>query len=116
MTHSGSNGDGQVVHELRPLRGDADIAAAAADGDAQAWEQLVRVHAQLVWDTVRLHGLDTVDAAQVCQLVWLRCADQLTGLALRGAVREWLVATADTEAARAARADGATEGARPNAC
>jgi hypothetical protein len=110
MTDSEANGDGEVVDELRRAR-EAELVR-----EAGVWERLVDAHAQLVWDTVRLHALDTVEAARVCQLVWLRCADRFTVLARTGGVREWLVATAYGEAARAARAGRKASGTGRDAC
>jgi len=110
MAESGANGDSEVVDEVRRAR------EARLVREARAWERVVDTHAQLVWHTVRLHALDTAEAAQVCQLVWLRCATRFTVLARTGGLREWLVATAYAEAARAARPGRKASGPGRDAC
>jgi DNA-directed RNA polymerase specialized sigma24 family protein len=68
-----------------------------------AWDALVEVHAQRVWDAARRHGLDLAEAAEVCQSAWLRLAGHLAEVA-EVEVGTWLCAVADSEACRVARA------------
>jgi DNA-directed RNA polymerase specialized sigma24 family protein len=73
-----------------------------SDAGAQlAWDALVERHGQQVWDAARRHGLEVAEAAEVCQLAWLRLADNHHEVA-EGDVGEWLCAVAHSEALRVA--------------
>jgi DNA-directed RNA polymerase specialized sigma24 family protein len=83
---------------------DRALVAAAQRGDAAAWDALVDRHAELLWTTVIDHGLDQRQAAQVCAITWLRCADHLDDVAVLEEIGEWLQGTARREC-RSAQAD-----------
>jgi DNA-directed RNA polymerase specialized sigma24 family protein len=72
-------------------------------GDQRGWDALVERYSQQVWDAARRHGLGAAEAAEVCQVAWLRLADHLTAVAPRD-VGAWLCAVADAEARRVAGA------------
>jgi RNA polymerase sigma factor (sigma-70 family) len=78
----------------------AGLVAAAAGGDAEAWEALVARYAGLVWGVARALGLDAVDAADVSQTTWLRLAEHLERLREPDLVGAWLAVTARREALR----------------
>lgn len=73
----GVRGTGLLVST--PTR-DRQLVRAAALGDEGAWDALVAVHGQLVWDVLRACGLGRGEAAAASELVWLRLAQGLTGL------------------------------------
>lgn len=75
---------------------DRQLVRAAALGDADAWDELVDVHAPALWAHVRGAGLGADEATAVCELVWVRLAQALPDLGgepLSG----WLHRTAATE-------------------
>src|SRR5664280_3875014 len=85
------------VGSWRVRRGDLAAvggrAAAAAAGDATAWEQLVDRYAGLVWSVClryRLADADA-DADDVSQAVWLRTVEQLDRLGDAEALPGWLI-------------------------
>ncbi|HEX7277433.1 MAG TPA: sigma-70 family RNA polymerase sigma factor [Acidimicrobiales bacterium] len=83
-----------------------DVAAVvqrAAGGDADAWSELVRQFAGLVWSTVLAHGLSQSDADDVAQMTWLRLAEHLHRLRDPDRVGLWLATTARNEAMRVAK-------------
>ena len=55
----------------------APLIAAAAAGDASAWDTLVERFSGLLWATARSHRLDMSDAADVVQTTWLRLLENL---------------------------------------
>jgi RNA polymerase sigma factor (sigma-70 family) len=75
----------------------------AAGGDQQAWDELVRGYAGLVWTVARLHGLSSSDAADVSQVTWLRLVEHIRGLREPERLAAWLATTARREAGRVAR-------------
>jgi RNA polymerase sigma factor (sigma-70 family) len=84
----------------------ADVATLvhrAADGEAQAWGELVEQFSALVWSIARGYGLDSADAADVSQTSWLRLAENLHRLNDPDHVGAWLATTARREALRVVR-------------
>jgi RNA polymerase sigma factor (sigma-70 family) len=75
----------------------------AAGGDQEAWDELVRGHAGLVWTVARLHGLSSSDAADVSQFTWLRLVEHVRGLREPERLAAWLATTARRESRRVAR-------------
>jgi RNA polymerase sigma factor (sigma-70 family) len=75
----------------------------AARGDQEAWDELVRGHAGLVWTVARLHGLSPSDAADVSQFTWLRLVEHIRGLREPERLAAWLATTARRESRRVAR-------------
>jgi RNA polymerase sigma factor (sigma-70 family) len=75
----------------------------AAGGDQQAWDELVRGYAGLVWTVARLHGLSSSDAADVSQVTWLRLVEHIRDLREPERLAAWLATTARREASRVGR-------------
>lgn len=81
-----------------------DLARAAAAGDHHGWNGLVERFGELVWSTVRAHGLRSDDSADVVQTTWLRLAEQLHRLQdEHDRLGVWLAATARRESQRLLR-------------
>jgi RNA polymerase sigma factor (sigma-70 family) len=81
----------------------APLVRSALDGDSEAWDELVRRFAGLVWSVARAHGLEPADAADVSQTTWLRLAENLPRLRDPERVGAWLATTAKREALRVLR-------------
>ena len=86
----------------------ARLVAAAADGDATAWETLVDRYARLVVAVCRRYRLAEIDVADVSQTVWLRLVDHLPTLRDPDALPGWLVTTARNESLRMIRSSRRT--------
>jgi DNA-directed RNA polymerase specialized sigma24 family protein len=69
--------------------------------DKAEWDALVERLSQPVWAKARSRGLGTLDAAEVCQLAWLRLADHVDELVSDVDIAAWLCAVVDDEASRA---------------
>lgn len=81
----------------------AVLVRAAADGNDEAWEQLVDHFAGLVWAVARGHGLSAADAADVSQSTWLRLAENVASIRQPERVGAWLATTARNESIRVIR-------------
>ena len=79
------------------------LLAAAADGDAGAWNALVDRYASLVWSVARAHRLADADAADVSQTVWLRLVEHLDRVRDPDALGAWLATCTRRECLRALR-------------
>jgi DNA-directed RNA polymerase specialized sigma24 family protein len=79
----------------------------AQHGDERAWDALVELHAQLVWDVCRASGLTSAESAATCELIWLRFAQSIAQL---GGTRvdEWLGLLAAQECTAAHQRMGRT--------
>jgi RNA polymerase sigma factor (sigma-70 family) len=73
------------------------LVAAAADGDAAAWRQLVHRFSGLIWSIARAHRLSDADAADVTQTTWLRLAEHIGKLNAPDRVGAWLATAARRE-------------------
>jgi DNA-directed RNA polymerase specialized sigma24 family protein len=73
----------------------------AADGDRQAWSQLVAHFAELVSSIASAHRLDEVDAARVRTTVWRRLDRNLGKIRQPDRVGTWLGAVARDECVKA---------------
>lgn len=90
--------------ESTPMGGDVeDLLRRAANGDRQAWEQLVDRYARLVWSVARSFGLDDATAADVSQTVWLRLVEHSTAIRQPERLAGWLATTTRREALRVLR-------------
>src|SRR5215211_5906330 len=79
---------------------DADrMLAAAAAGDDSAWGSIVDSNVDRLWCSAMAEGLSEPDAAQVCELAWLRLSQRLHTFASLDDVCRWLDATTSREAA-----------------
>ncbi|MET7426461.1 sigma-70 family RNA polymerase sigma factor [Dactylosporangium sp. NPDC005555] len=81
---------------------DAVVAAAAA-GDALAWEDLVHRMMPVVVSTIGESGLTGADAAEVNQTVWLRVVEWLERLHRPAALPAWIATTTSRECQRVIR-------------
>ncbi|HEY9523372.1 MAG TPA: sigma-70 family RNA polymerase sigma factor [Thermopolyspora sp.] len=77
---------------------------AAVDGDAGAWEALVRNFTPLVWSVVRAHRLAESDCEEVWQTTWLRLAANLDRVKEPERIGGWLASTARHESLKVIRA------------
>ena len=75
-----------------------ELLAAAAEGDSQAWSEIVRRFTKLLWAVARSHRLNDDDAADVVQNTWLRLLDNLRRIDQPEALPGWLATTARREA------------------
>jgi RNA polymerase sigma-70 factor, ECF subfamily len=72
----------------------------ARDGDADAFESLVAVHADRVYGALRRFGLDRSEADEVAQEVFVRAWRGLSGFQERAQFSTWLYRIAFNEAQR----------------
>jgi RNA polymerase sigma factor (sigma-70 family) len=77
---------------------DAGLVARCRDGDAAAWEALVRRYQRLVYTVARRAGHDAHAAADVFQAVFSRLFEQLGRLRQPERLQAWLVTSAKREA------------------
>jgi RNA polymerase sigma factor (sigma-70 family) len=81
----------------------AEIAGTVRDaisGSQDAWDQIVQQFSGLVWGIARSNSLDTSDASDVSQTVWLRLAEHIGELRDPDRVGAWLAVTTRNEAQR----------------
>ncbi|WP_410790651.1 RNA polymerase sigma factor [Kribbella sp. C-35] len=76
------------------------LVAAAADGDQQAWSELVSRYAPLLVSVIRRFRLTPSETEDVAQTVWLRLVGHLDSLQEPRAMPGWIVTTARREALR----------------
>jgi len=95
-----------MEHASPPEPEVAELVRAAATGDSDAWEQLVRRFSALVWSVARSQGLTPADAADVTQTTWLRLLESLTRLRDPARVGPWLATTVRNESRRTLRRAG----------
>ena len=67
----------------------AATVTAAAQGDKDAWEQLVARFGGLLWAIARSHRLSQADAADVVQSTWLKLLEHLGDLRSPELVDAW---------------------------
>ena len=99
---SRSAGSGPIVSAVAPGTLTRLVAAAAA-GDAAAWEEIVERFSGLVWATARAHRLARDDAADVAQTTWLRLVEHLDRIRDPEQLGAWLATTARRESLRLIR-------------
>ena len=80
------------------------LVAAAVDGDAAAWHELVARYTPLVLSVVRRHRLQADDSEDVVQTLWLRLVEHLGELREPAALPGWILTTARNECLRVIRA------------
>jgi len=80
-----------------------NLVRCAAEGDSDAWNQLVERFAGMVWAVARSYRLNASDAADVSQTTWLRLVQHLHRIEQPERVGAWLAITARHEALRVAR-------------
>ena len=74
------------------------LVRAAANGDRDAWNAIVRRYSGLVWTVARSFRLSTADAADVSQTTWLRLVQHLASVKDPNALGSWLATTSRREA------------------
>jgi RNA polymerase sigma factor (sigma-70 family) len=84
----------------------AGLVGRAAEGDEDAWNGLVERFSGLVWAIARGYRLDTADAADVSQTVWLRLVEHLGRLRDPSRVGAWIATATRRECLRVARVAG----------
>jgi RNA polymerase sigma factor (sigma-70 family) len=84
-------------------RSPALLLKAAADGDAEAWNQIVDDYHRLVWSVARGFRLSVADAADVSQTTWLRLVENLDRINNPDQLAGWLATTARRESLRLIR-------------
>ncbi len=85
---------------------DATLVARAREGDAAAWEALVKRLANRVWAVIRAHRLSAADAEDVFQLTWMQLLTHLDDIRHPDLVGAWLASTARHESLRVLRLSG----------
>lgn len=85
-------------------RTDGELVAAAAGGDASAWDELVDRYAGVVWSVAR-QALGNDEATRASQATWRGLACSLGRLDAPERVGQWLVARASRETRRRAEND-----------
>lgn len=85
---------------------DAELVAAAGDGDQTAWDALVARHGGRVWAVARAHRLNSADAEDVFQVTFLRLVTHLDTIRDPSKVGAWLATTARHECLRIIRRAG----------
>lgn len=93
----------KISRDLARTRWGGSLAKAAASGDAAAWRALVDGYSGLVWSITRSYGLNSADAADVFQTVWLRLAEHLGRGHNPDHIGAWLTTTARHESLRTRR-------------
>jgi RNA polymerase sigma factor (sigma-70 family) len=99
---SAMSADADSPHNAEPVRGNPVVAlvVSARGGDERAWAALVERYAPLIWSLCRRYRLDTTDAADVGQNVWLLLVDQLGKIRDPAALPGWLATTTWRECQR----------------
>ena len=78
----------------------ADLVTRAKNGEQQAWDALVERYAPLIWSICRHFRLETADAEDVGQVVWLKLVTHLDHLREAAALPGWLATTTRRECGR----------------
>ena len=86
----------------------ADLVAAAAAGDGDAWNALVDRYTPLLIAVIARTGLSGAPLEDVAQTVWLRLIEHLGDLREPRALPMWIITTARREALRLAMSDRRT--------
>lgn len=85
---------------------EGELVRAAAAGDREAWDALVKRFGGLVWSIARAHRLSPADAADVSQTAWLRLVENLGRIREPDRVGGWLATTTRNECLRVIRRSG----------
>jgi RNA polymerase sigma factor (sigma-70 family) len=81
----------------------ARLVEAAAAGQQDAWDTLLREFGGMIWAVARAHRLYDADAADVAQATWLRLLEHVGDLHTPACVGAWLAMTARRECLRVLR-------------
>ncbi|MFN2496300.1 MAG: RNA polymerase sigma factor [Pseudonocardiaceae bacterium] len=91
-----------------PTLSTSDLLAAAGEGDAWAWDEIVRRYDRLVCAKVRSYRLQDADALDAMQTTWLRLAENCHRVGFPERLAGWLVTTASRECLRILRREKRT--------
>ena len=80
-----------------------DLVMCAREGGQRAWDAIVERYASLVWSICRRYRLDSADAADASQAVWLQLVDHIGQIRDPAALPGWLATTTARECARLVR-------------
>lgn len=86
--------------EDSPVR---ELVGAARDGQQSAWDELVARYTPLVVSVIRGYRLQSSDAEDVAQTVWLRLVEHLDEIREPQALPGWIVTTTRNECLRTIR-------------
>lgn len=75
----------------------ADLLLRISDGDAAAWDEILRRYGELVSRTVRSFRLQEADALDAMQMTWLRLAENAHRVQFPEQLGGWLATTARRE-------------------
>jgi RNA polymerase sigma factor (sigma-70 family) len=94
-----------LTDDVRPgaARSTADLLAAAGEGDAAAWDEIVRRYNRVVVARVRSFRLQDADALDAIQMTWLRLTENRHQLCHPERLAGWLATTAGRECLRILR-------------
>lgn len=81
-------------YETNGHRDTTSLVRAAADGDEEAWRDLVTRYNGLIWWTVRGFRLDEEQAADIVQLTWTKLVEHIGRIRDPERLAGWLVRTA----------------------
>ncbi|HET9656057.1 MAG TPA: sigma-70 family RNA polymerase sigma factor [Kineosporiaceae bacterium] len=84
------------------------LLAAAAGGDQVAWDALVDRFAGLLWAIARRHLPSHADAADACQMTWLKLLEHLGSIKDPARLPGWLSTTCQRECLAVLRRSGRT--------
>ncbi|MFE1339427.1 MULTISPECIES: RNA polymerase sigma factor [unclassified Streptomyces] len=88
-----------------PAKGNAELLAGCARGEAEAWDETVDRFGRLVWSVARSHRVSRVDAEDVRQLTWFRLMQNADRIRDPDRLGDWLATVARREAIKAATRD-----------
>jgi len=97
----------ELPRDLRPSSDDLElrlVVAAAATGDAEAWQHLSQRFGPMITGIARSCRLGDVDAGEVFQTAWLRLVENIDRIEQPERVGAWLATTARRESLRLFRA------------
>jgi RNA polymerase sigma factor (sigma-70 family) len=75
----------------------AELLGRAAQGDQQAWDEIVDRYTNLLWSVGRGHRLDASSINDVVQTTWLRLLENMDRIREPERLASWLITTARRE-------------------
>lgn len=93
-------GEDEVGHSVAVKADVAGLVEAARGGDQRAWEELVELYMPLVLSVTRRYRLESGDAADVNQTLWLRLVEHLDDIREPERLAGWIATTVRNEALR----------------
>jgi RNA polymerase sigma factor (sigma-70 family) len=105
---TGLSTDRSAGHRLPGREDLPDLVRAAAQGDQAAWNTLVDRFAGLLWSIARRYWLSEADAADACQMTWLKLLEHLDSIKDPARLPGWLSTTCQRECLALLRRAGRT--------